>query len=697
MNLSFFNKKTLPVISQDQIAECGLTSLTMIFQFHGLDVSLASLREKYPVSNQGQSLEDLIEICDNEGFMADGFKMEMNDFHELKLPAVIHWDLNHFVVLKEINNGIFTIHDPGLGKISYSEEEFSTHFTGFSLQIEPLTTGEFDDVKSAWDKKDANNKMSLMYFIRQTSGFYKSLSFILFMTFVAQLLSMSIPSITQVIIDDFIVAQSSEYLWYFIGGGIGILAFRYFAELIKSWSVIFIGYNWHANFSSYFYIRLLKLPLTYFESRSVSDIFSRFDALDELKDALTNRIVQGVIDGLMSIITLTAMFIYSGKMALISLAFLSIYLVLRVYIVTKEMKANKRFILEKVKETNSFYDTVSNILSVKIYGKESERYQQWKKHYLAAANESVVLSKSQMWYSSSENLLVGIESVVLMGVAATTVINGGISLGMMFAFFAYQLLFSAQSKSMINNILQMKLLGVHLDRLGDIEIQKIEENLLGKSSANHNIKGKIEARNISFKYPGTKKYILKNFSMVIEPGENIVISGSSGCGKTTLMKILMGLIQAEEGEVLVDGVNINNMGLKNYRKNIAAVTQKESLVSGSVLDNIAFFSKPINMDQVELSIKQACIIDDIYDMPMQLQTITGNGSNTFSGGQEQRVLLARALYKEPKILFMDEATSYLDEATEKKIVNTLKSLKMTRISIAHRKETIAMASRIIKL
>lgn len=697
MNLSFFNKKELPVILQDQIAECGLACLSMCFNFHGMKVDLASLRGKYPVSNLGLSLQDLIEICENEGFSADAYEMGMEDFPELKLPAIIHWDLNHFIVLKKIKGKRFLVHDPAIGEIAYSKEEFAKHFSGFSLELTPLLGKEFNASKTAWEEKSQEDKLSLYQFIKRTKGFYKTFSFILFMTLTAQILSMSIPSITQVIIDDFIVSQTSEYMWLFIGAGAAIMLFRYFADIVKSWSVIFVGYRWHANFSSYFFLKLMRLPISYFENRSVANIMSRFNALEHLKEALTNRIVHGFIDGLMSIITISAMFFYNQTMATVSLVFAFIYLIFRGYVSSKEVLANKKYILEKVKETTSFYETLANIQSVKTYGKETERYQQWKKHYLSSANESINLSKSKMWYSSTETLLSGIENVLLLGIAASIVISGTMTLGMMFAFFAYQVIFSQQSKSMFNNFIELRLLGVHLERLNDIESTFVEENMMGQPALKTEIKGKIEIKNLHFKFPGSEGYLFENLSLTINPGENIVITGPSGCGKTTLMKIMMGLIQPEAGEILIDGINIKTLGLRHYRKHISSVSQKESLISGSVLDNITFFSKPIDMKKVVDSSNKADIHQDIMLLPMQYQTLTGDIGNTFSGGQEQRILLARALYKEPKILFMDEATSFLDQQNEKDIVETLKQLKITRVSVAHRKETIEMASRIIEL
>lgn len=695
--ISLFNRKTLPVVLQDQIAECGLASVSMIMHYHKIDADLPSLRAKYPISNLGSTLYDLIDICENEGFIADAYEMNINDFNEMPLPAILHWDLNHFVVLSKIKNNIYTIHDPASGAIHLTKEEFSKHFTGYALSITPSNNAQLDIARSNWNSKNKDSQLTLNYFLKNTQGIGKSIGFIMLMTFVVQLFSMTIPSITQVIIDDFIVSNTTEYLWMFIAGGLGIIVFRFIAEIIKSWSVIFVGYNWHANFSSYFFTKMLKLPIDYFERRSVSDIMSRFNALNELKNALTDRIVQGVIDGIMCIITLSAMFIYNTTLATISLIFCIIYLLLRKHIVANEIKSSNRHIMQKIKENNSFYDSLTNIQSIKIYGKEAQRYQQWKKHYLNTANESIELTKAKMWYVASEGLLAGIENILILGASAYIVISGEITFGMMFAFFAYQNIFSEQSKSMINNGLSLKLLGVHLDRLSDIEANKTERNLHGITDGNFEITGKIELRNISFRYPGADKNIIDNFSLVIEPMQNVVFTGPSGCGKSTLLKIIMGLIEPDSGEVLIDGVNIHQIGLRKYRKSIAAISQKESLITGTVTDNIAFFSSPVDMEKVIYSAEKACIHKEIMKQPMQYQTITGGFGSNFSGGQEQKILLARALYHSPKILFLDEATSFLDSLSEMQIVSTLKDLQITRISVAHRAETIKMADIEIKL
>jgi ATP-binding cassette subfamily B protein RaxB len=694
--ISLFSSKKLPLYLQDQIAECGLTSLAMIFKYHKFDVDLSSLRNKYPVALEGMSCADISEICEQEGFVGDTYEMEMKDFPQLELPAILHWKLNHFVVLKSIKNDKFIIHDPGCGELVYSKEEVSKYFTGYAIQIEPMLNELYNESKDEWAGKDQDNRLTLGYFFRNTVNLKKSMAFILFMTLISQALTMFIPAITQVIIDDFISSSTTDYMWYFVMAGLMIVVFRFISHVIKGWSVIFMGYKLHASLSSYFFKRLVKLPMSYYENRSVADILSRFGGLNELKDTLTQRVLDGVIEGFMSLVTIVAMYLYSPFLASITFSFMVGYLILRSYFLSKQLVNNQRYIMEKIKETGSFFDSINNAQSVKIYGREEKRYQHWKKFYLSSANESISLAKASLWYGSSEGLFDGIENILLLCAGAFAVINESMSLGMLFAFFAYRAIFTQQSKSMINNVLELKLLTVYLDRLSDIENEDIEPHLIGKITNDEIFRGEIEVKNLSFKFLGSKEYLFENISFKIKAGENVVFTGPSGCGKSTLIKIIMGLMQPESGRILIDGFDINDIGMINYRKNIAAVSQMESLISGNIMDNITFFDDVTSVERVVDSAKKACVHDDIVKSPMQYHTVVGDTSSTLSGGQAQRVLLARAIYKQPKILFLDEATSYLDQASEKEILKSLKELSMTRISVAHRIETIAMAGREIK-
>lgn len=696
--MSFFNRRKLPVFLQDQIAECGLASAAMCLSYYGVDIDLPLLRQKYPVTSHGMNMHDIVTIFEHEGMVADVYELEMEHLTELPLPAILHWDLCHFVVLKKVSKTHCYYHDPALGEMRITLEEFSNHFTGYALTMNIAKPTEFDRVKSAWETLAKSGRLTLSELFKRSKGLGKGLAYLSFMTIVVQLLTMSIPLITQLIVDNFIIAGNSDYMIAILMGGAGLVLFRYLAEMLRGWALLFVGYRWHATFSSYFFQRLLKLPLSYFEQRSVADITLRFRVLDKLKDTLTTQVVQGVIDGIMSVVTLFAMFAYDVTLGFISLVFMVAYALVRTYFMQLEISGTRQHLMNKVLENHSFLESLNNVMSIKIFGRESARYQQWKKHYLKATNAEISLARSRLWYSAWDKLFDGGERLLLLWVAALAVINESMTLGMMFAFFAYREIFALQSKSLLNNIMSLKVLGVELGRLSDIEIAETEKNLLGQPGVTPDFKGKLEVKGITYRHPGEESPLFENLSFSVEAGENVVITGPSGCGKSTLVKILVGLLPVDRGEIFVDGIALEDIGIQAYRDHVAAVSQSEGLIAGSLLENICFFDKKADMGQIVGAAKKAYIHEDIVSMGMQYNTlVSGHHNHGLSGGQVQRVLLARAIYAKPTFLFMDEATSALDSVLEQSLVASLASLPMTRISVAHRQETIDMADREINL
>ena len=701
MDISFFsNHKKMPVILQNEVAECGLASLAMCFNAYGLDISLAQLRSKYRFGKDGMSIADLSNICESEGMIGDVYELGMEHMSDLGLPAILHWDLSHFVVLRKIRGRSFFIHDPALGEIVLSADEVSKHFTGYAMMVEKGQTEDFDIAKTSWEKANQKAKSLLTFteLYSRSHGLGKGLANLIILTFIAQVMVMCIPLISQVVIDDFVGAGEDAYLSYIIAGGIGLTLFVFVVRLFRGWASIVIGYHWHAGFSSYFFQRLVRLPVSFFEARNMADINTKFRVLDKLKDSFTEQLVDGFIDGMMSVVTLVVMFIYMPILASVSFIFFVIYAVVRIYLVNKEVRFTGTFFTESVKESHTFFETISNMLAVKLYGREGARYQQWKAFYLRKMNATVALSKLKLWYTSSNELLGQVERLVILFLGASAVIKQEITLGMLFAFVAYREIFSIQSKSLLDNILTFKILRVDMDRLSDIEMQDLEQNMLGDSSIKKPIAGSIRVVELSYCFDGSRVPLLQNLDIAIEKGEHVVITGPSGVGKTTLIKLLAGVIEPTQGEILVDNMPMNAIGKTHYRKHVAIISQQEGLISGTLFMNIAFADMTIDEDRVYESAKRAHVFDEISNMPMQFHTVvTGSHSSSLSGGQVQRILIARALYANPSILFMDEATSALDPATEKKVVATLSNMNITRISVAHRQETIATADREIKL
>ena len=688
------------MVLQNEVAECGLAALTMCFNYHGFDVSLAQLRNKYRFGKDGMSIADLSSICESEGMLGDVYELGMEHMNELVLPAILHWDLSHFVVLRKIRGNTFYIHDPAVGEISLPKEQVSKHFTGYAMMVEKGHQEDFDLAKTNWEKASEKAKSFLTFkeLYSRSHGLGKGLFNLITLTLIAQLMVMCIPLITQVVIDDFVGVGEDDYLWPIIAGGIGLTLFVFIVRMFRGWASIVIGFHWHSGFSSYFFQRLVRLPVSYFESRNIADVNTKFRVLDKLKESFTEQLVDGFIDGMMSIVTLVVMFVYMPILALVSLSFFLAYTLIRIYLIKKEVSYTATFFTESVKESHTFFETISNMLAVKLYGREGARYQQWKAFYLKKMNATVILSKLKLWYTSSNELLGQAERLLILYLGALAVINQDITLGMLFAFIAYREIFSQQSKSLLDNVLTFKILKVDLDRLSDIEMEDVEQNMLGDNAIKMPIQGSVCTQSLSYCFDGSRVPLFTNLNLAIKKGEHVVITGPSGAGKTTLIKLLAGVIEPSEGQILIDDIPLNAVGKNHYRKHVAIISQQEGLISGTLFMNIAFSDMIINEEKVYEAAKRAHVFDEIMNMPMQFHTVVaGSHSSSLSGGQVQRILIARALYANPSILFMDEATSALDPDMEKKVVATLSEMNITRISVAHRQETIATADREIKL
>lgn len=339
--------------------------------------------------------------------------------------------------------------------------------------------------------------------------------------------------------------------------------------------------------------------------------------------------------------------------------------------------------------------------TIKLFGNEAQRQGIWQNRYAEVINSEIRLGRLNISFESFNKLLFGLENVVVIYLAALLVMSNSLSVGMVLAFIAYKNQLTSRFANFIEQIIQFKMMRLHLDRIADIALTKQEANRDGdltyRGSSDNKVKGKLSLENISFSYSDDQAPILKDINLTLNSGESIAITGPSGAGKTTLMKIMLGLLQPTSGKVLLDGMDITQLGLKNYRKQIAAVMQDDTLLAGSIADNISFFDPQPNYLKIEQCARHAAIHSDITKMTMGYNSLVGDMGSNLSGGQLQRLLLARALYQSPCVLFLDEATSHLDQENEAKISEQIKHLEMTRIMIAHRQETINMADKVFEL
>ena len=678
----------MEILLQTEIAECGLACVGMVASHFGYVSDLSMLRNQFKISSQGTSLKQLMDIAAKLELAGRALQLDLEHLSQLQLPCILHWDMNHFVVLKTVSKNKVVLLDPAIGEVTYSHDEFAKHFTGIALELTP--TAKFE-------KKEVRQKLSLSHFWQRIFGLKRNLITIIVLSFLLQIFAVVAPFYMQTVVDDVLLRQDSSLLLV-LALGFGLLMLIQTAtNTLRGFVILHLSTKLNYQMAANLFRHLIRLPLDYFQKRHIGDVVSRFGSLQQVKDLLTTGLVSSIVDGLMALITLTAMFIYSVKVAFVVLLVVALYTLLRFALYRPFRRLSEESIVAHAKEDSNFMETVRAIQTVKLFQRENDRQNLWQNRYTEALNTDVSLAKWGIGYQTINQLLFGIENIIVIYLLATSVMGNLMSLGMLYAFMSYKNQFVARMDGLIDMLIEFKMIGLHLDRLADITFTDAEDVDRHTANLQHlpDMIGKLEVKNLTFRYSETDDPIFENISFSIAAGQSAAIVGPSGCGKTTLLKVMMGLLKADSGQILVDGVDINKRD--DYRTQIAAVMQDDQLLSGSVADNIACFDPKLDFEKIALCAMNAAVHDDIQKFGMQYQTLVGDMGTSLSGGQKQRVILARALYREPKLLFLDEATSHLDVERESVVNTNIRKMDVTRIIVAHRPETIKSADIVINL
>lgn len=685
--LKFDLFRKMPMVLQTETAECGLACLAMILGYYGKSSNLFELRNRYGTSSRGVTLQTLISTAKDCGLLTRPLSLELDEIPQLKLPCILHWDFNHFVVLVKTTPTHFILHDPAFGKRKIAKEEFSKHFTGVALEV-------WSEVK--FEKKPTENAINLYETIKHISGIKGALVKIFALSMLIELIGLLMPIGTQLVMDHVMQAKDESMLIIICIGLFLFTLFRTAVSMFRAWISLRMNYLIDFQWTASFFSHLLKLPLSFFEKRQVGDIHSRFNSLKTIQQTLTQSIVSTIIDSIMTISVIIMMLIYGGWLFWVVLAFSFIYFILRIVTYMVYRQLNEEQIVKGAKSHSHFMETLYGMGTLKSLGIEAKRQEQWMSLNADAFNTSIRVTKFDMLFSGIHTFISTIEQILILWLGAMMVIENVMTLGMFVAFNAYRGAFSSRMGNLINVFFGLKILSLHRERIADIALNEVEDDVGYKPMPNMDNTG-LEIKNLSFQYDPFSKNVIDNLSLSIRSGESVAITAPSGFGKTTLLKLMSGLLKPTSGTIYFNDTDIQKIGSANYRSMIGCVLQEDKFFSGSILENIVSFENNYDRNWAIECAKLTNIHQEIMAMPMNYETLLGELGNQLSGGQRQRLFIARALYKKPKILFMDEATSHLDEKNEEIVNQAISQLNITRVIVAHRQSTIRSADRVIQL
>ncbi|UWU19017.1 peptidase domain-containing ABC transporter (plasmid) [Rhizobium sullae] len=658
----------------------------MIASFYGRQIDLATMRRRFTPSFRGAPLSSLIKIADQIGLLPRAVKLPLEALANLALPAILHWNMNHYVVIERVSGEKALIHDPAGRSEWLRMSEISEHFTGVALELRPNET---------FEKKTERTVLGWSQLWTRINGLGSSFLQVVVLSVVLQVYVLALPYFLQIGIDNALPALDHDLLSVLaLGFGLFTL-FNASASFLRSFVILAAGSALGFGIASNIARKLFRLPLDWFQKREVGDILSRFQSVEPIQKMLSEGVAGTLVDGLLALTTLAIMFFYSAKLALVALTAFVLYLVVRLLSFSFERRAREGAIIAHGKEQTALIETIRGIQTFRLYNRETMRHAMWQTLLTDAVNANIRASRVGIWQATGNALLFGLENILTIYLAIGFVMDGGFSVGMVFAYLAYKGQFLEKAGNLVDQGMAFMMLRLHLERLADIALEDDDRSFGASSVAVTELKGRIELKGVSYRYSSTDPPVLSDIDLVVDPGEHVAITGPSGTGKSTLLKVMLGLFEPQSGDVLVDGMALRQFGYKSFHNQIAAVLQDDNLFAGSIADNITLFAEQADPVAIAEAAKASAIHDEIMKMPMQYETLVGDMGSSLSGGQKQRVLLARALYRKPKMLFLDEGTSHMDAANEDRVNQSIRSLGITRIVVAHRQETIASADRIL--
>lgn len=673
----------VPVILQSGRTECGLAAITMIANHFGHDLDLTAMRRRF--GEPRPDLRSMLDIADSLGMVGRPIRLGIAEIRHLGLPAVLHWEFDHFVVLVRVGRRI-VINDPAAGRRMLDWTEFSSGFTGVAIEFTPAPGAP---------KQSSRQTPSLFALVRSFRGLSRYLALMLFLLVATQLLSLAPPVATQLLIDEVVLGQDREWLHKLIFGLALIMLAAVLIDTLRRRIALYTGMRVAADATTLVIRHLLRLPAATIGRRSVGDLMSRVNSMQPLRIALTDTSLQLIVQGTVLAATLILMFVYSRVLTAITLTSVLLIAALHASLLPRSRACNTEFVVAAARAGNSLIESLRAYPAVNAMGLGAQRLAHWQHGFVTAINAETRKQQLAIISGTGQGMLMVFEYALFLAVGIGGVIDKRITLGVLFAFLSLRGTLMGASIELFGAARQLYLVRSHLDRVAEIVAETPEPDP-PRHALRRRLRGGLSCEAIEFRYPGGPP-LLRGFTVEILARESLVIRGPSGSGKTTLLRLLSCSLDADRGRIRYDGMDARLWDRTVLRRQFGIVLQSDRLFEGSVADNISGFEADADVGRLREAAQIAAIWDDIEGLPMGVHTPLSGVDGGLSGGQAQRLLLARAVYRQPRILFLDEATSQLDHATERRVIGNLAALDVTSVSIAHRSNALAAATRFVDL
>jgi ABC-type bacteriocin/lantibiotic exporter with double-glycine peptidase domain len=682
--------RRVPVILQMNAVECGAACLAMILNYHGRQTDVGECRDRCRMGPGGLTALNIVQAAREIGLHVNALSLSPNALDEITLPAIVHWDFNHFLVLERWLPGKVQVVDPGVGRRELTAEEFDAGFTGVILTFEP---GEqfVRTQASARPLPDSCLKRLLA-----APGIFRVLGQILGASLALQGFGLLLPLLTKVLVDRLLPLRMGDLVTALGFGTVMMLLAQGAVSYLRALLFLYLKGRIDSYMTLGFFEHLLTLPFSFFQQRTTGDLLMRLASNTQVREALTNQVISTLLDGsLVSlyIVILTRVDIRFGMFAL-ALGLLQIAVLLAT---SRPMRVLMDRDLAAGAESQSYLvEALAGIGIFKASGAEDRVLKHWSG--LFAKHLRISLERGQL--SSTVDVITGTlrtaAPVVLLWVGAHRVLDGSMTLGTMLALNGLAASFLAPIGSLVVTSQHLQFVRSYLARLTDVMDAEPEQDP-GRTQVAPRMSGRIDLKDVSFRYGPDLPPAVKGVSLTVDAGQKIALVGRTGSGKSTLAMLLLGLYEPGEGEIRYDGIPLRQLNHRMLRRQFGVVLQESPLLSGSIYRNITLNDPEVSMEQVVDATRRAHIHDDIMRMPMRYETRLSEGGSCLSGGQRQRLALARALVRQPAILLLDEATSHLDTVTERAVDRGLSDLCCTRIVIAQRLSTVVNADLILVL